>query len=355
MTGPDRRRSVRPRAVLRFVAPALLVLALLLGAGKAAQEPPPRGSSPLDSERDKVVTLSDVADPHGDPRACAECHALDDQGGVTGPEPTTETCERCHPDTNFHLVGVAPEEVTIPAVMTLQGGEVTCVSCHDEPACDGLARDARGPDHFRDGPYPSTLDLCFRCHERSAYRQTDPHKELRTTDGQRNDAVCVFCHQGVPESEADERVEVLRIDAVELCKGCHAHQIHVGIPSHLVLAPDEMIARVEVYNAEQPYDIPLGPRGEITCSSCHDPHPGLEPLPVATNPRKLEELRVSNRDYRDSYYLPRLQAELETIHDVDGKPLALADGPREKDGLLRVPAEDGTLCLICHEMGGGGP
>ncbi len=336
----------------RGLLPVLPVaLAVLLGAGKAADDTPPRGSSPLDTEQDKVVTVAGSVDPHGDPAGCAECHTLDGGGTVSGPEPTTVTCERCHPDTNFHLEGVVPEEVAVPTVMTLQDDRVTCVTCHDEPACDGLSRDARGPDHFRDGPYPTTLDLCFRCHERSAYQQTDPHRELRAADGQRNDAVCVFCHQGVPESEADARVEVLRVDPVELCKGCHAHQIHVGIPSHLVLAPADMVARVEAYNAEQPYDIPLGPRGEITCSSCHDPHPGLEPLPVATGPRKLEELRVSNREYRDRYYLPRLQEELESIRDLDDRPLQLADGPREKDGLLRVPAEDGTLCLICHDLG----
>ncbi len=332
------------------VAP--VALALLLVAGKGGDEHAPRGSSPLDAERDKVVTVEGAVDPHGALDRCGECHTVGDDGAVTGPQPSTATCERCHPDTNFHLEGVEPEEVEVPPVMVLQEGRMTCVTCHDEPACDGLARDANGVDHFRDGPYPSTLDLCFRCHERDAYRQTDPHRELRTAEGQRNDALCVFCHQGVPESEADERVEILRVDPVELCKGCHAHQIHVGIPSHLVLAPKEMIERVQAYNAGQPYDIPLGPRGEITCSSCHDPHPGLEPLPVATSPAKLEDLRISNREYRDDYYLPRLRADLETIHDVDGQPLALADGPREKDGLLRVPAEDGTLCLICHDMGG---
>jgi len=162
----------------------------------------------------------------------------------------------------------------------------------------------------------------------------------------------VFCHQGVPESAEDQMVEVLRVDAVELCKGCHAHQIHVGIPSHLVIAPEEMVALVETYNAANDYPIPLGPRGEVTCGTCHDPHPGLEPLPVETSPARQEALRRANRAYRDDYYLPRLREELAAVVDYEGRALVLGDGPRNKDGLLRVPAEDGTLCLICHDLSG---
>lgn len=112
------------------------------------------------------------------------------------------------------------------------------------------------------------------------------------------------------------------------------------------------VQRVQAYNDANPYPVPLGPRGGITCTSCHDPHPGLEPLPVQTSPRRLEALRRSSRAYRDDYYLPRLQHELDTIVDADGDSLELADGPRNKDGLLRVPAEDGTLCLICHDLEG---
>jgi hypothetical protein len=311
-----------------------------------------RGSSPLLSEADRVVTVPGAVDPHGAAGQCGECHGLSPAGEVLDRSPAMSACERCHPDTNFHLVGVAAEEVTVPEVMILPGGEITCATCHDEPACDGLPRDARGEHHFRDGPYPAPMDLCFQCHDRESYQQTDPHRDLRAADGQRNDAVCVFCHQGVPESEQDESIEVLRVDPVELCKGCHAHQIHVGIPSHLEIAPEGMIERLGAYNGATDLPMPLGPAGEITCTTCHDPHPGLEPLPTGTAPAKLDGLRRSNRDYRDTYYLPRLHDELSQIRDVDGKALDLQDGPRSKDGLLRVPAEDGTLCLICHDLEG---
>ena len=342
-----------PRTRFRIGSVAMVLLgAALLGADSSDPDKPYRGSSPLLSESDRVLTVDDAVDPHGAPDLCAECHATSPDGEVLDSSPDMATCERCHPDTNFHLVGVEPEEVEVPAVMLLPGGEVTCASCHDEPACDGSSRDAHGPSHFRDGPYPKTSDLCFRCHDRETYQQTDPHRDLRTEDGQRNDAVCVFCHQGVPDSEDDESVEVLRVDPVVLCKGCHDHQIHVGLPSHLVLAPDDMAARIAEYNDRHEFPIPIGPSDEITCSTCHDPHPGLEPLPTTTSPEQLEKLRRANREYRDTYYLPRLHAELERIRDVDGQPLDLQDGPRNKDGLLRVPAEDGTLCLICHDLEG---
>ncbi len=330
---------------------ALLLLAALPVLTLAAKDDGPvRGTSPLRSEDAKVITLPDVADPHGDPKLCTECHTTLATGEVDPTPPPMAACERCHPDTNFHLVDVEPEEVEGPPELLLQDGKISCLTCHDEPACDGLPKDARRQHHFRAGPYRNTLDLCFQCHDRDEYQRTDPHRDLRTPDGERNDAVCIFCHQGVPEDEADQEVETLRVDPVELCKGCHAHQIHVGIPSHLKLLPDEMAPVVQRYNDTTEHPIPIGSRGEVFCTSCHDPHPGLEPIAVATPPAKLERLRTNNRAYRDDYYLPRLREQLGSITDADGDFLKLEDGPAEKQGLLRVPAEDGSLCLICHDL-----
>ncbi len=345
-------RRLDPHLRRLFALACALAALTLMPAASGDEEHHLRGSSPLEAEAGKVVTVAGAPDPHGSPDMCIECHGFVPVTGMETPIPGRDVCEECHPQTNFHLVGVPREGLTVPDAFPLPGDLMECITCHDEPACDGLPRRARGEDHFRDGPYPTTLDLCFRCHERATYRQTDPHRELRTKAGQRNDAVCVFCHQGVPASELDRSVEVLRVDPVELCKGCHAHQIHVGIPSHLVIADAEIVALVEAYNEGNEYEMPLGPRGEVTCTTCHDPHPGLEPLPGSTSPHRMDKLRKSNRKYRDEYYLPRLRQELAEVVDFEGEPLDLGDGPRNKDGLLRVPAEDGTLCLICHDLGG---
>ena len=332
---------------------ALILVSSLLVAGLAAAQQDDhhlRGTSPLDTERRKVITKPDVPDPHGAADLCTECHGTLPSGELDSAWPPMSACERCHPDTNFHLVDVEPEEVECPDELMMQDGVMTCLTCHDEPACDGLPKDARETDHFRDGPYRKPLDLCFRCHDREDYQRTDPHRDLRTMDGERNDAVCIFCHQGVPEAETDEEVNTLRVDPVELCKGCHAHQIHVGIPSHLKLLPDDMRPVVDRFNASTEQPIPIGPRGEVFCTSCHDPHPGLEAIPVDTPPAKLERLRKNNRAFRDEYTLPRLRADLGTITDADGTTLTLMDGPAEKGGLLRVPADNGDLCLVCHDL-----
>jgi len=331
----------------------LILIASLLVAGLAAAQQGDqhlRGTSPLDTEKRKVITKADVPDPHGSPDLCNECHGTLPSGELDPTWPDMAACERCHPDTNFHLVDVEPEEVECPPELVLQDGVVACVTCHDEPACDGLPKDARETDHFRDGPYRKALDLCFRCHDREDYQRTDPHRDLRTKDGERNDAVCIFCHQGVPDDEQDEAVNTLRVDPVELCKGCHAHQIHVGIPSHLKLLPETMRPVVDRFNASTEQPIPIGPRGEVFCTSCHDPHPGLEAIPVDTPPAKLARLRKNNRAFRDDYTLPRLRAELGTITDADGTTLTLMDGPAEKGGLLRVPADNGDLCMVCHDL-----
>jgi hypothetical protein len=348
MTHPAMGKLARRLAVTALVAGA----ALLAGAQPAARSGSSvRGSSPLEQDH-KTITVEGVPDPHGDPGGCTECHAAGSDGVQAQDIPDTAACTRCHPDTNFHSIGSPPVMVTVPPELLLEEGRLACVTCHDEPACDGSARDARGPDHFRGGPYPSSLDLCFRCHERSGYLRTDPHRDLRSADGLRNDAVCVFCHQGVPESAEDPSVQALRVNPVELCKGCHAQQIHVGIPSHLVIAPPETAALIGAYNESHEYPIPLGPRGEITCTTCHDPHPGMVALSTATSTARMEKLRESNREYRDEYYLPRLRSDLSKIRDRDDRPLDLQDGPSNKGGLLRVPAEDGSLCLVCHDLGG---
>jgi len=339
---------VRRRLPLLLLATGLVLALAPIVVAEEDSEAHVRGSSPL--EPDHVITVPGAPDPHGDAGLCAECHGADPSAG---PQPRGPSCERCHPDTSFHVVDIEPKEIKVPEKMLLQEGQMTCATCHDEPACDGLPKDGRGEDHFRGGPYTSKLALCFECHDRDEFERTDPHRDLQTADGRRNDAVCIFCHQAVPEDAADQEVQSLRVDPVTLCKGCHAHQIHVGIPSHLVIAKGEVRELVDAYNVGHEFPIPLGPRGEITCTTCHDPHPGLEPLPVATSPEALETMRQASREYRDSYYLPRLREELGQIVDDTGYHLTLTDGPRNKDGLLRVPAEDGTLCLICHDMGNG--
>ena len=309
-----------------------------------------------------VITVPGVPDPHGSPDLCTECHGpaaeatpLDGEDAATPAfsAPGPANCVRCHPETNFHVVGMVPETVTVPDQMLLgDTGRMDCVTCHDEPACDGLPRDGRGEYHFRGGPYRSSLDLCFRCHERQTFSQTDPHRDLRDASGTRNDSVCIFCHQGVPVREGEEPGEdFLRIDAVELCKGCHAREIHIGIPSHLVIAEEPMVERIESFNKRHHDAMPLGSRGEITCTTCHDPHPGLDEPPVKFREQRLRARRRTNRGYRDEVHLPRVADQLAAL-DPDGRgALTLADGDGEKAGLLRVPADDGTMCLVCHDVG----
>ncbi|MFH1469694.1 MAG: hypothetical protein ABIO70_35235 [Pseudomonadota bacterium] len=325
----------------------LLLLALACAGGAAAQATHTlRGASPLEQDAGSLATLPDVPDPHGARTACAECHG---EGAAKVASPGSDACRRCHPGATHHLDGVEPDEIHVPEALLLQAGRLTCATCHDEPACEGLGKLDRGVDHLRNGPYDTNLDLCYRCHERAAYQRTDPHRDLRTPDGQRNRAVCIFCHQGVPESRDDEKV--LAIDPVELCKGCHASQIHIGIPTHLVRAEPELVTRIEAWNAQATYPLPLGPRGEITCTTCHDPHPGMDPPTTTLGPRGMDQLRLNNHTFRDRYFLPRIQGELGAIHGADGQGLRLADGPRRKEGLLRVPVEDGSLCMVCHVPG----
>jgi hypothetical protein len=77
----------------------------------------------------------------------------------------------------------------------------------------------------------------------------------------------------------------------------------------------------------------------------------MEPVATPLGPRAMDQLRLNNHTYRDRYFLPRIQDELAGLSDADGRSLRLADGPRRKEGLLRVPVEDGSLCLVCHLPG----
>ena len=100
-------------------------------------------------------TVSENPQIELDPAIIQECPELN-----TGKDLTIETCYHCHPPEVLgvsHPVGVAIKETTkVPDDLpTLEGGIITCVTCHDV--------------HSASRPYLArkeiTRDICISCHE----------------------------------------------------------------------------------------------------------------------------------------------------------------------------------------------
>lgn len=243
--------------------------------------------------------------PHGRDDACAACHGVAPDGSRGGARPSVETCRGCHPDADMHPVGVVPRDVAVPAAFPLEGGAVTCATCHAEPACDDARSDER--PWLRGGTPDRKADFCFRCHESDALRRASPHPQAGAPGPAPTS--CPACHVRRPVDGAAVEASALRLTPQDACATCHPGPVHAGTEAHL--------------GHHQPVPpspaLPLAADGAVGCWSCHDVHAAPSAAPARS-------------------------------------PLAaaLSGLPREADGaeaLLALPATDGSLCRACHGTG----
>jgi hypothetical protein len=204
--------------------------------------------------------------PHGAPDGCPACHDRADEGdegaeGVGAHRPATPTCLGCHPTADMHPVGVRAVTTAIPAGWPLEGGAVTCATCHVEPAHEGIDPELPRPWH-REGPYPTTLALCARCHTLTEYVRVDPHHAASSVP--RADGGCAACHTGMPAQGASAAESRLRTAPDRLCALCHEGPVHHGVSSHVGAAVPAEVAW------------PSWPEGRIACVTCHDVHGGVD-------------------------------------------------------------------------------
>ncbi len=198
-------------------------------------------------------------DPHYRKTLCFTCHK-EEQGAPLLTADANALCNRCHgtgqiPGDPHPLVKVPPG-MTIPAGWPLRDGSVTCSTCHRA----GHREDRPFYRFLRGGPYRDRNDVCFQCHSKEEFAKRNPHKDINQLKG------CEFCHavRPVPGKDNAKTVKLLA-DVVILCLRCHDYTPHPAAFQHTIKLDTEWAGKI-------PAELPLNQNGEITCSTCHNPH-----------------------------------------------------------------------------------
>lgn len=266
--------------------------------------------------------------PHGDPSGCLACHAPGASATEPGPAlPIVKTCLGCHPTADMHPVSMAPNKVPVPHGWPLENGQVTCATCHAEPAHGGEFTELKAPWH-RGGPYPSVTRFCYACHEVEGYARSNPHEPAKAGDPR--DASCSACHTGHPPVGANLERSRLRVEASQVCTAtCHTGAEHAGLAEHM---GEEVSAEIA---ASLPDTMPLV-EGKIACFTCHEVH-GTHPPPAAAAKGALASGIVA-------------RARGEDWADLSAAGVSWPDGD-DAHALLAASTADGSLCERCHGEG----
>ncbi len=254
-----------------------------------------------------------------------------------------------------------PDGMEIPDTFPLSAdGRLDCKTCHGiegigELPFDELDREA--PDFHRGGPYRRLTDFCYRCHDRREYSRSNIHK-LLDERGEYDEEACRQCHLEVPDPGEENIVRSelkFRLPPQRLCYGCHLRAPHLNALDHQVKPDEEMRERIGRAERGLGVILPLDGDGKIMCATCHTAHQrGL------IDPQWPAGRQVADTDldegvtYREHVWNRVFQADkrerLEVLAGEEGAAPVLSYRRIEKEVLIRLPAKDGTLCLVCHEF-----
>ncbi len=291
--------------------------------------------------------------PHGG-GSCEACHSPESPPGLENliEGAPDALCDSCHPGDDLHEVGIPQTETRAQEGMLLVNDLVSCVSCHDEPACEGRPVAPEDPFFYRGGPVSDVSELCFRCHLEEDMVQFNPHEESFLPDGTINPDTCDYCHVDVPDPASARSIEdiELRVGSINTCRGCHLTTPHAGTHEHQVEAPAEMVARMEDTRTRTGVTIVLDPHGRVFCVSCHNPHPPgvLRSPPAYAGYGTTSGQPLIPSDFYERVTVRETQRRNETLMGAgaEGPPLA-ADN--EEPDFLRLPLSGGELCSACHD------
>lgn len=148
--------------------------------------------------------------------------------------------------------------------------------------------------------------------------EDNPHKKM--IDDQ---FICLDCHTKVPEKGENDPNYFLFDLPSENCYGCHDEFRHPGIMEHEEKKADPL---------------PGDEEGNISCFTCHDPHPAgvIEGRTVYSS-----ESSERTKKFTKLIIIPSLQEDIETSPDTK---VYLKE---EMDVYLRYPV--GELCTKCHD------
>lgn len=271
----------------------LLILILLIGmhaCQSARKESVFSASNGVTTRSEPGITLpfqSDLdpkTDIHFNGRYCLECHEkipITSRASRLKYDGNYQVLCRCHyknDQIHVHPVDAPPtSNVRIPAGFPLQDGKLTCATCHNiviqcqDNQVEKVLR--KGQSFLRGAPYETSIDVCFKCHDKTRYPKYNPHLQI-DADGKIIDQKCLYCHTQVPDVNKTTQKEAELIGSYgALCMGCHyeaarqpLHVRHIRKPSSRVME------RMQQMQAELQIALPLDGDGKITCVTCHNPH-----------------------------------------------------------------------------------
>ena len=279
--------------------------------------------------------------PHARPDACAACHDSETPSGPATLEPAL--CRDCHPrdrmylgclEEKAHPMGQEPKTASIPEGWPLNGGTVTCVTCHAEPSC-GADR-PQDPPYHRGGPYTEEFSLCYQCHAPDTSERSNPHHpdEWRVAD-----RTCTACHSGLPARGAPPAQSRLRVEEAGVCETCHPVPLHLGSAAHLGKTVEALDGRLTRGL------LALDAEGRMWCWTCHEVHGDGDRIQADLPPAPTNDLRELRSGY-ESLPGPDVLDELARVRVIEPPP----KGP-DFQPLLALPVDDGALCRACHGEG----
>ena len=274
-----------------------------------------------------------------------------------------------------HIVDIAiPSEMSLPDNFPLKralNGEkqLTCTTCHDDKKLNNRKAssnkvpedlDTKADSFIRGGPYEPLSNFCYRCHD----KQSNQRENLHIMLGDQGEIIkkqCTYCHEKVPDRDKAantgdrQNKPKLRLPADKLCYGCHLKTPHLNAALHQVKPDETMRKRINTYSTEQKILIPLGDKGEVMCTSCHSPHQkGVLDINSPAGKQAGDGDLIKGIKYKDhpwaSVIAEDKQQRLSEMASQTKSSPVFKYQRIEHEVLLRLPAKDGTLCLVCHQF-----
>lgn len=283
---------------------------------------------PISAGEQSQMPKDKAQNPHGDSGLCSSCHTspAGGRGALQFDGNVSQLCISCHDGQSAareaHMTGFKPSPAITQRIhqeFPLEGGVLTCLSCHDVArGCRGEPAETSNRSFLRGSRLSDPLTFCFRCHAREDYRPFNPHDQLAA--GKPKTDTCGWCHVRVPDVNGPASQNApygLRTEASSLCRNCHAVAQDHPVRSHLQATPSsDMMVYMAAHEMQSkmrlalpqllkyasttkrpPRSLPLDEKGRIACYSCHNPHekgllPSGNPRSIGAEPKHATNHRV---------------------------------------------------------------
>lgn len=164
-----------------------------------------------------------------------------------------------------------------------------------------------------------------------ADESASPHHMLKA-DGTADMDKCAACHQ--PDMS-------LSRSKAETCTLCHATTIHSGAAEHLAATAAGVAGKL--HTADGRPALPLTEDGRIFCGTCHLFHD-----PAISDDKPLAHAWVPAATGLAEAVRRARAAQWNEIAQKYDQPAAGATTATKSTRALRLPVDDGSLCMQCH-------